>query len=146
MIEFIYNTEFYLTDEKRFEHWIESIIQSEDKLCGDITYFFCDDPALDKINQEYLNHKDFTDIISFDSTFGNIISGEIFISVDRVKENARIFGVKFDEELLRVMAHGILHFCEYKDAEENDRQEMRSKEDEKIKMFHVEHSTKNERE
>ena len=79
-----------------------------------------------------------TDIISFDYTVGNEISGDIFISIERVKENAIDFGVSFEEELRRVMIHGILHYCGYKDKTEEDEELMRLKEDEKIKMFHVE--------
>lgn len=140
MIEFISNTSFELKDELKFQSWVKRIIESENKITGDISYIFCDDKELDKLNQEYLNHKDFTDIISFDYSVSNIISGEIFISIDRVKENAQIFKVDFEEELLRVMAHGILHFCGYKDEKPEQMNEMREKENEKINMFHVEHS------
>ncbi|HLS31364.1 MAG TPA: rRNA maturation RNase YbeY [Flavobacteriaceae bacterium] len=145
MIEFLYRTDFELTDKTRFVSWIKEIIKSEQKKCGDITYTFCDDQALDEINQKFLNHKDLTDIISFDDSIADIISGEIFISIDRIKENANIFGVSFEEELLRVMSHGILHFCGYTDGDEEEKVIMRRKEDEKIKMFHVEHSFKNKK-
>lgn len=144
MIEFLSKTDFEIKEVEIFSEWIKKIISSEKKSCGDITYTFCNDSDLDKLNQEYLNHKDYTDIISFDYTIGDIISGEIFISIDRVKDNANIYEVAFEEELLRVMAHGILHFCGYKDSDLEEKQKMRDKEDEKIKMFHVEHSTKRE--
>ena len=92
-----------------------------------------------KLNEEYLNHDTLTDIISFDYSVGNELHGDIFISVERVRENATDFNVAFENELKRVMAHGVLHYCGYKDKTESDEQIMRSKEDEKIKMFHVKH-------
>ncbi len=91
-----------------------------------------------QINKEHLNHDYYTDIISFDYTVGNEINGDMFISVDRVKENAVDFNVAFDEELKRVIIHGILHYCGYKDKLEDDELLMRNKEDEKLAMFHVE--------
>lgn len=140
MIDFLYHTDFLLDDRAKYMDWIKQILKSENKELGDISYTFCDDIELDKLNREYLNHTDLTDIISFDFTVGEVISGDIFISIDRVKENAEIFEVDFKEELLRVMAHGILHYCGYKDSTEEESAEMRSKEDEKVRMFHVEHS------
>lgn len=138
MIDFIYKTDFLIDDRKRYTQWISEIIRSEGKELGEISYTFCDDIELDKMNREYLNHTDLTDIISFDFTVGDIISGDIFISVDRVKENADIFEVDFREEMLRVMAHGLLHYCGYKDHTEDESAEMRKKEEEKIELFHVE--------
>ncbi|WP_159780310.1 rRNA maturation RNase YbeY, partial [Flavobacterium sp. 9AF] len=93
---------------------------------------------LHNINIEYLNHDTLTDIISFDYTEDNIISGDIFISIERVKENAFDFNTDFLSELKRVMIHGVLHYCGYKDKSKKEEQLMRSKEDEKINMFHVE--------
>ena len=90
------------------------------------------------MNVDYLNHDTLTDIITFDYCEGSIVSGDVFVSVDRVKENAIDFNVSFADELLRVMAHGTLHLCGYKDKSEEDFVLMRSKEDEKIKLFHVE--------
>jgi probable rRNA maturation factor len=87
---------------------------------------------------EYLNHDTLTDIISFDYTMGNEISGDVFVSIERVKDNAKDFNVAFDEELKRVLVHGVLHYCGYKDKGEVEEQLMRSKEDEKIALFHVE--------
>jgi len=92
---------------------------------------------LHKINVEYLNHDTLTDIISFDYTVGNELNGDIFVSVERVEDNAKDFNVSFEEELKRVLAHGILHYCGYKDKSDVDAEMMRSKEDEKIAMFHV---------
>ena len=91
------------------------------------------------LNEQYLNHDTLTDIISFDYSVGNELHGDIFISIERVQENAAIYNVTFLEELKRVLVHGILHYCGYKDKTTQDEQIMRTKEDEKIKMFHVEH-------
>lgn len=136
MVSFFYETEFSLpTQEEIFSNWVEKIAQSEAKELGEISYIFCDDDYLYNVNVEYLNHDTLTDIITFDYTEQNIISGDIFISVERVKDNANDFQVDFKTELLRVMAHGILHLCGYKDKTDADSQKMRSKEDEKIKMF-----------
>ena len=138
MVIFNYETDFQLNNESVYEDWIAEIIESEDKTEGEINYIFCDDNYLYDINLQYLNHDTLTDIISFDYTIGSLISGDIFISIERVKENAQDFGVSFEEELKRVMAHGILHYCGYKDKSEEDSKVMRAKEEEKMKMFHVE--------
>lgn len=138
MIRFNYETDFKLTDEKRYKNWLSDVIKSEEKKRGDINYIFCDDSYLHEINVQYLNHDDYTDIISFDYSVGNELHGDIFISVDRVRENALEFAVSFDDELLRVMAHGVLHYAGYKDKTDTDSELMRQKEEEKIKMFHVE--------
>lgn len=137
-INFFSETEFSLSEKSIFSEWLSRIILSENKEVGEINYVFCDDEYLHKLNVEYLNHDTLTDIISFESTEGDLLSGDIFISVERVKENADTFGVPFAEELKRVIAHGILHFCGYKDKSESDAALMRQKEEEKIAMFHVE--------
>jgi probable rRNA maturation factor len=138
MIDFNYETEFTLDNEGAISNWISSVIESEGKKEGEINYIFCDDEYLLQINQEHLQHDYYTDIISFDYTIGNEISGDLFISVDRVKENAIDFNVSFEEELKRVLVHGVLHYCGYKDKTDADELLMRSKEDEKLAMFHVE--------
>ncbi len=138
MINFNYETDFELTDEKPYEVWISQVIASEEKREGEINYIFCDDDYLLEINQEYLDHDTLTDIISFDYSVGNELHGDIFISVDRVRENAAEFDVRFEDELRRVMIHGILHYCGYKDKSPDDEALMRKKEDEKMIMFHVE--------
>lgn len=139
MISFNYETDFQLEDEQAFENWISRVIESESKELGEISYIFCDDEYLHTINVEYLNHDDLTDIISFDYSEGKVLQGDIFISIERVKDNASDFNVSFEEELKRVIIHGVLHYCGYKDKSEADEQLMRSKEDEKVLMFHVEH-------
>lgn len=138
MITFNYENDFKLDKESDYQEWITSIIQSEGFLEGEINYIFCDDEYLFNINVEYLNHDTLTDIISFDYTVGNLVQGDVFISTERVAENATNFNVEFKTELLRVMSHGILHYCGYKDKSDKDSQLMRQKEDEKIGMFHVE--------
>jgi len=139
MISFNYENDFELSNEEQFSNWISRVIASEEKREGEISYIFCDDDYLLNLNEQYLNHDTLTDIISFDYSMGNEIHGDIFISTERVKDNANDFKVFFEEELKRVMVHGVLHYCGYKDKTEEDEALMRSKEDEKIKMFHVEH-------
>lgn len=138
MIDFNYETDFILENEEAISNWISNVISSENKKEGEINYIFCDDEYLLQINQEHLQHDYYTDIISFDYTVGNEINGDMFISVDRVKENAEDFKVTFEDELRRVMVHGVLHYCGYKDKSEADEFLMRSKEDEKLALFHVE--------
>ena len=138
MISFNYETYFELENEEQYEDWISRIIESEGFDEGEINYIFCDDEYLHKINVEYLDHDTLTDIISFDYTVGNVLQGDIFVSVERVKENALDFNVPFEDEIKRVLSHGILHYCGYKDKSPEDELVMRSKEDEKIQMFHVE--------
>ncbi len=139
MISFNYETDFELENEAQYEDWISRIIESEGFDEGEINYIFCDDEYLHKINVEYLDHDTLTDIISFDYTVGNLIQGDIFVSVERVQDNANDFNVSFEEELKRVLSHGVLHYCGYKDKSPNDEALMRSKEEEKMQMFHVEH-------
>lgn len=139
MISFNYETDFKLDNETQYEDWISRIIESEGFDEGEINYIFCDDDYLHKINVEYLDHDTLTDIISFDYTVGNILQGDIFVSVERVKDNANDFNVPFDDELKRVLSHGVLHYCGYKDKSPKDEALMRSKEEEKMQMFHVEH-------
>ena len=140
MISFNYEIDFILDNENAYVVWISKVISSELKNEGEINYVFCDDDYLVEINQQYLDHDTLTDIISFDYSIGNELHGDIFISVERVRENALDFNVDFEEELKRVMAHGILHYCGYKDKSGEDEILMRQKEEEKMKMFHVKHN------
>lgn len=139
-INFFSENEFVLENEHSFRHWIEKVVESENKYIGDINYIFCDDDYLHEINVKYLSHDTYTDIISFDNTVGNTLHGDIFISTDRVAENASTFSNQFTDELKRVMVHGILHFCGFKDKSEREQDLMRRKEEEKIELFHVEQS------
>lgn len=138
MVTFNYENDFVLDNEVDYQEWISRIIESENFIEGEINYIFCDDEYLININVEYLNHDTYTDIISFDYSVGNILQGDIFVSTERVAENALNFNVAFDNELKRVLSHGVLHYCGYKDKTKEDVIVMRQKEDEKITMFHVE--------
>ena len=138
MISFNYETDFELDHEADFSKWLSDVIASENKKEGDINYVFCNDEYLLEINQQYLDHDTLTDIISFDYSVGNELHGDIFVSVERVRENATDFNVTFLEEIKRVLVHGVLHYCGYKDKSESDELIMRKKEDEKMQMFHVE--------
>lgn len=135
MINFNYETDFELADESLYARWISEVIASENKQEGEINYIFCDDDYLIEINRQYLDHDTLTDIISFDYSEGIVLQGDIFISVERVKDNAADFDVSFDKELLRVMAHGVLHYAGYKDKSEADEMVMRQKEEEKMQLF-----------
>ena len=139
MINLFYEVEHELEDEVEIIQWLNAVVKSEDKELGEINYIFCDDAYLLTINQQYLDHDTYTDIISFDTSEGKTIAGDIFISVERVKENAKQYNESFETELNRVLVHGLLHFSGYKDKSEEESRTMRAKEDEKLKMFHVEH-------
>ena len=139
MINFDYETDFKINNEDEFSNWISEVITSESYVLGEINYVFCDDAYLHKINVEYLNNDTLTDIITFDNSIGKMIHSDIVISVERVTDNAKDFNVSFEEELKRVIIHGVLHLCGYKDKSKEEDALMRQKENEKIKMFHMEH-------
>lgn len=139
MIEFINNTDQDLKLGDKYVSWIELMILRNEFVLGDISYTFCLDEELDGMNQQYLKHVDYTDIITFDHTVGSIISGDIFISIERVLENADRFDVEFRVELRRVMAHGVLHLMGFTDDTPNNQSLMRLKENEILNLFHVEH-------
>lgn len=128
MISFNYETDFNFDKEEKLSNWISSVIRAEGFTEGEINYIYCDDEYLLKLNVEFLNHNTFTDIISFDYTIGNTIHGDIYISIERVLDNANEFNVEFLDELSRVMVHGILHYCGYKDKSAKDKQMMKAKE------------------
>lgn len=129
MLNFFFENIENLSINENITSWIEYIITHEGKKLGDINYIFCDDEYLLKINQDYLQHDYYTDIITFDYVKGKKISGDIFVSVTRVSENAPLLSKSFEEELHRVIAHGVLHLCGYKDKTEAEIKEMRNKED-----------------
>ena len=134
MIEFYSETDFKIEDTKALSHWISEIILHENHELGDLTYVFCNDDYLHKLNLQFLNHDTLTDIISFDNSLGKQIHGEIYISVERVKENARTYQVAFLEELHRVIIHGVLHFCGYKDKTKKQQETMSRKENEALDL------------
>jgi probable rRNA maturation factor len=132
MINFTYllPTNSFEADEILLRNWLKEIINYEKKIAGDIQYIFCNDDYLYDINVRFLNHDSLTDIITFPTSANTeIISGEIFISIDRVKENSSNMQIQFDSEFMRVLAHGILHLLGYKDKSQSEKKQMRSKED-----------------
>jgi rRNA maturation RNase YbeY len=130
-----------LNNENIYRDWISGLIELYGSELGEITYTFMTDVDLLKYNVQYLNHDTYTDIISFDYTVGKVISGDILISLDRVKENSLKYSIEFHVELLRVMSHGVLHYLGYKDKSAKDIETMRTQENIAIKLFsefHVE--------
>lgn len=138
MINFNYLTDFHLNKEEAYSAWLNIVCSNEGFSIGELNYIFCDDDYLLKINQDYLQHDYLTDIITFDYVEGKTLFGDLYISIDRIKDNANEFNVTFDNELKRVMVHGVLHLMGYSDKSDESIQEMRAKEDEKLKLFHVE--------
>ena len=128
MIHFFYEDIEQKVSEKHIP-WLQKIIEIEGKKLGEINYIFCDDEYLLKINQNFLDHDYYTDIITFDQVRGKTISGEIFVSLQRIKDNASLISKNYEEEKKRVIAHGILHLCGYKDKTEEEQKTMRAKED-----------------
>ncbi|MDD7885969.1 rRNA maturation RNase YbeY [Flavivirga sp. 57AJ16] len=135
MINFNYETNFSLKNEDAISNWVISTISEEGYKLEEINYVFCDDEYLHKLNVEFLDHDTLTDIISFDYSMGKLIQGDIFISIERVKDNAKDFSVSFEEELNRVIIHGILHYCGYKDKTDSDAKVMRDKENHYLKQL-----------
>ena len=128
MIEFHNEIDFFLQNQGELQRWIKKVITSENKEMGEINYIFCSDEYLLERNIKYLNHDTLTDIITFNYCKGKIITSDIMISIDRVKENSTIFDNSFSEELHRVMIHGILHLIGYDDKTEKEKILMRKKE------------------
>ena len=137
-LEFIYSTDYSLSNEKLHSDWIINVVLSENFHVGNVVFAFFDDQEVKKLNKKFLNKNYYTDVISFDESSDRLINGNIAISVDRVKENALNFKCTFPDEMRRVMVHGLLHFMGYNDQNEESIKIMRKKENEKIKMFHVE--------
>ena len=123
------NISFNLKNRSLNNRWLKFVASSEVRRLGAVNIIFCSDNYLLDVNAKYLHHDYFTDIITFDYCEGNVLSGDLFISVDSVRENASFFGVDFTDELNRVMVHGILHLIGYDDHTEEEQKVMRSKED-----------------
>jgi probable rRNA maturation factor len=115
--------------------WIKQVIILEEKRVGNISFIFCSDEYLLDVNRKYLDHDYFTDIITFDDVEGNVINGDIFISIDRVLENSDKFQTSFDNEVHRIIIHGVLHLLGYKDKAKKDKLLMTKKEDLYLKLF-----------
>ena len=129
MISFTSNTNFQLKNKSASTSWIKKVVQKEGRKMKDLSFIFCNDIDLLDKNSKYLNNNNFTDILTFDYSENNNISGDIYISTDRVKENAKTYKVTFENELDRVMIHGVLHLLGYKDKNKKDQKAMREKED-----------------
>lgn len=127
--------QFQLSDKIKIKSWIKTIVELEKKILGQINFVFTSDAELLKTNIEFLNHNTYTDIITFDYCEGKLINGDIIISIERVKENAQKFKVDFDSEVKRVIIHGVLHLCGYKDKSTKDTEVMKGKENWALKKF-----------
>ena len=136
MINFFFEeTDEFDVSGLNVEKNIEIVLANENRTLGEVNYIFCSDEYLLNINKHYLNHDYYTDVISFDYSEDGIISGDIFISVDTVKDNAKEYEVEFEKELARVMVHGVLHFIGYKDKTDEDAKLMRQKENQYLPLF-----------
>jgi rRNA maturation RNase YbeY len=135
MITFNYEINFSLVNESAIEVWVQKVIKKHYCEEGELNFIFCDDVYLHKLNIEFLQHDTLTDIISFDNSVGNLINGDIYISIERVEDNANGFKVSFQEELQRVMIHGILHYLGYKDKTYAEQEEMTKQENEALCMI-----------
>ena len=122
-------------DEHALSQWIESVAKKHNREIGEISYLFCDDEKILEVNQQYLNHDFYTDIITFDYSEGNIISGDIIISLQTVESNSQMYQTDYSEELHRVIIHGILHLCGLKDSTEEDEKAMRDAENRALEML-----------
>lgn len=133
---------FELSDAEKVKKWISEVVLRRGKMVGNISYLFCDDEYMIGVNQQYLDHDTYTDIITFDYVVADLVSGDIFISVDRVGENAQQFNVPLEEELHRVIIHGVLHLLGQGDKTDSEAAEMRRQEQESLdlwnEMFHKE--------
>ncbi|MEL6810893.1 MAG: rRNA maturation RNase YbeY [Bacteroidota bacterium] len=135
MVEFFSENDFNVAEDERIARWISKIVSHHGFDEGDLIYVFCNDDYLHQLNMKFLNHDTYTDIITFDYSMGKMVNGEIYISTERVLDNAQQFGVSFEEELRRVMIHGILHLCGVKDKTQEEEKEMRALEEEALNMF-----------
>lgn len=133
---------FELPEAEKVKKWISEVVLRRGKKVGNISYLFCDDEYMIGVNRQYLDHDTYTDIITFDYVAADLISGDIFVCIDRVGENAAKFGVAFEEELHRVVIHGVLHLLGQGDKSDSEAAEMRRQEEESLTlwntMFHVE--------
>ena len=136
-IDFVYNTDFKLSNKEQVSDWVLRVINSKGYKLGNLVYAFFNDEDLTDLNTRFLKHDYYTDVISFDETAEQVVSGNIAISVDRVKENSTQIGVDFEEEMHRVMIHGVLHFIGFNDKTSLEKKEIREQEALALSMFHV---------
>ncbi len=131
------NIDFELADEPKVKKWILAVVGAQGKRVGNLNYLFCDDSYLINVDRTYLNHDTYTDIITFDYVEGNVVSGDILISVERVRENATLFNSSFEQELRRVIIHGVLHLLGQADKTDEDAAEMRRKEESALALWNT---------
>ena len=136
-IDYVYNTDFKLDNEPEISSWIAAFCQTENTSVNSLVFAFFSDEELKSLNIKHLSHDYYTDVISFDESKNNSLMGNIAISVERVADNATKYSVSFEEELRRVMIHGVLHFMGYNDSNESETNTIRKKEDYALSMFHV---------
>lgn len=129
------DVQFPEIDRELVERWLESVAREHDRLLGPITYIFCSDPKILEVNLEFLSHDYFTDIITFDYTHGRRVSGDLFISLDTVRSNAEKFGAVYNEELHRVIVHGLLHLCGINDKGPGEREIMEAHENQALELL-----------
>ena len=127
--------DFELAEPEKVRRWLAEVVQRRDKSVGNINYLFCDDEYLLQVNRQYLDHDTYTDIITFDYVAGNLVSGDILISTDRVGENASLFGVPFEQELHRVIVHGVLHLLGQGDKSDAEAAAMRRLEEDALALW-----------
>jgi len=135
MIELFYESDFELKDAQIWIDWITESMKNEGKSIEELNYIFCDDEYLLQINRQYLDHDYYTDVIGFDNSYDDILTGDIFISEERIADNAKENNVSFENELARVMIHGILHFAGYPDKGDEEKRIMTEKEDFYLNKF-----------
>ncbi len=134
-VSFNFDNSFNLKDRLKIKRWIKQVVENAGFRLGSVSYIFCSDEKILEVNKQYLNHDFYTDIITFDYVEKDIINGDIFISTDRVRENAQEFNVAFEEELHRVIIHGILHLLGQQDHTLKEEKQMRKKENEALLLF-----------
>ena len=139
MIDFVYNTDFKLTNKEIFSRWLISVANEEGFSIDTLVFLFVDDNEILEMNKKFLKHDYYTDVITFGDLKDKKISGDIAISIERVLDNSKTYGVEFEDELKRVMVHGLLHIMGYSDKASSDKSIMSLKENKAIKMFHVKH-------
>ena len=140
----VQSRDFELLETHNIRKWVTEVVKRREKQVGNINYLFCDDEYILQANKQYLDHDTYTDIITFDYVAGSLISGDIMISTDRVGENAAKFSVPFEQELHRVIIHGVLHLLGQGDKSEEEAAEMRRQEESALalwnELFHAEHT------
>jgi len=127
---------FVLKEKRKISRWINDVIKSHQKKLGNVSYIFCSNEYILELNQKYLNHNYFTDIITFDYCSDNKVEGDIFISVDTVLDNSHRFKTNFNDELLRVIIHGVLHLVGFSDKTAKQQKQMRVLEDKALSIFY----------